>query len=62
VKRSNSFDELPSTYCCGIEASQASKLGDESVLVGGSFRHYKVTVAAAVEDERVGVVGVAWTR
>jgi hypothetical protein len=41
VSRSNSFDDLLSTYCCRIEASKASKLGDQSVVVGCSFRHYR---------------------
>jgi hypothetical protein len=27
--------------CCRIEASKASKLGDQSVVVGCSFRHYR---------------------
>jgi hypothetical protein len=44
VRSSNGFDDLPSTYRCRIEASQASKLGDLSVLVGCSFRHYTVIV------------------
>ena len=44
VSSSNSFDELRSTYCCRIEASQANKLGYQSVVVGCSFRHYKLMV------------------
>jgi hypothetical protein len=44
VSSSNSFDELLSTHCCRIKASQASKLGDQSVVVGYSFRHYSLVV------------------
>jgi hypothetical protein len=41
VSSSNSFDGLLSAYGCSIKARQASKLGNQGVVVGCRFRHYR---------------------